>query len=88
MMADMDPKYTLSAKEAADRLGIGASRLRQLRLEGRIVAIQHGRDWWYAPADIDGFRRAKPRELTMEKAKANLRSKGPAKKKKPRRTAG
>lgn len=36
---------TLTTKQAAERLGVNASRVRQLILAGRLAARKQGRDW-------------------------------------------
>lgn len=36
---------TLTTKQAAERLGVNASRVRQLILAGKLTARKHGTDW-------------------------------------------
>jgi excisionase family DNA binding protein len=42
----------LTTTEAAARLGISASRVRQLILEGRLPAVKNGRDLWINEKDL------------------------------------
>lgn len=42
----------LTAAEAAERLGVNTSRVRQLILAGRLAATKFGRDWMIDEADL------------------------------------
>lgn len=42
----------LTTKEAAERLGVGDSRIRQLILEGKLIAVKAGRDWLINVSDL------------------------------------
>jgi len=42
-------------RSAADKLGISAGRLRQLRLAGRIKGLKIGSSWAFTQKDIDAF---------------------------------
>lgn len=49
----------LTTAQAAKRLGVNASRIRQLIAAGRIIATKAGRDWMIAAKELDGYERGK-----------------------------
>lgn len=42
----------LTTRQAAERLGVSDSRIRQLILEGKLVAVKAGRDWLIKTSDL------------------------------------
>jgi excisionase family DNA binding protein len=50
----------LTVTEAATRLGVNTSRVRQLILEKRLPATKVGRDWYIKPADLAAVADRKP----------------------------
>ena len=47
-------------EEAAVRLGVDPSRVRQLIRAGRLPARKQGRDWWIEEADLARVQERKP----------------------------
>lgn len=54
------PHNPITTYQAAEELGVGVSRIRQLILRGRLPAVKQGRDWMIARADLDLIRDRKP----------------------------
>lgn len=50
----------LTTKEAAQELGVNASRIRQLILSGQLPAKKHGRDWLIKREDLGLLKDKKP----------------------------
>jgi len=53
-------KEPLTAKQAADLLGVNASRIRQFILEGRLPATKFGRAWMIEKKDLEKVKDRKP----------------------------
>lgn len=49
----------LTAKQAAERIGVTDARVRQLAIAGKLPGTKHGRDWVFDEADVDAYRREK-----------------------------
>jgi excisionase family DNA binding protein len=49
----------LTTSQAAKRLEVNTSRIRQLIAAGRIKAIKQGRDWMIEASELDGYERGK-----------------------------
>ncbi|HZT34520.1 MAG TPA: helix-turn-helix domain-containing protein [Nitrososphaera sp.] len=66
----------LTTSEAAERLGVNASRIRQLVLQGRLPAQKMGRDLFVDEKDLKLVEDRKPgRPSKAETAKAENRRK-------------
>lgn len=50
----------LTTEEAAKRLGVNRSRIRQLILAGRLPAEKFGKAWAIDPKDLEAVRTRKP----------------------------
>lgn len=50
----------LTTAQAAEKLGVNASRIRQLIIEGRLPAEKLGRDWLIDEKALDQVRDRKP----------------------------
>jgi excisionase family DNA binding protein len=53
--AELDVQRYMTVSQAAKRLGISRARIHQFIREGRLIAIQPGREYFIARADIDEF---------------------------------
>jgi hypothetical protein len=53
----VDGQEVYAAADAAARLGVSISSLRVQRVRGKIAGIKVGRDYVYAAAEIDRYRR-------------------------------
>lgn len=53
----VDGQEVYAAADAAARLGVSVSSLRVQRVRGKIAGIKVGRDYVYAAAEIDRYRR-------------------------------
>jgi excisionase family DNA binding protein len=42
----------LTTRQAAERLGVSDSRIRQLILDGKLAAVKAGRDWLIKASDL------------------------------------
>ena len=60
----------LTTKQAADRLGVNASRVRQLVIAGRLPAERFGRALVIDSADLDTLERRKPGPRAKDRAAA------------------
>lgn len=70
----LDPS-SLSVREAADRLGVSATTVRQQIAAGRLPAVKRGRDWWldaHAVERMSRFPRGDGRPLSSAMAWAVL----------------
>lgn len=68
----------LTTNEAADELGVNASRIRQLILSGVVQAQKAGRDWLISPEELEKARsRAKRGRPPKAKAEGNPPPKRP-----------
>lgn len=47
----------LTAKQAAELLGVNDSRVRQLARSGQLKAVKQGRDWMIDENDVEAFKR-------------------------------
>ncbi|MBA7495699.1 hypothetical protein ES702_06288 [subsurface metagenome] len=50
-MGRIDP-MDITIQQAADKLGVSRSRIRQLVLSGKLPAIKYGRDWFICKRDL------------------------------------
>ena len=46
----------LDTKQAAERLGVNPSRVRQLRIAGKLRGVKMGRDWFFTENEIEKFK--------------------------------
>jgi len=52
----------LTTKEAGERLGVSASRVRQFILEERLEAVKRGRDLFLEENEVDRFAASRDRD--------------------------
>jgi len=58
----------LTTQKAAERLGVGDSRIRQLILDGKLAAVKAGRDWLIKASDLRLLKNRKTKPGPAAKA--------------------
>jgi excisionase family DNA binding protein len=53
--------HPITTVQAADRLGVDASRVRQLLAAGKLTGQRVGRDWLIDPQSVDAYARNRRR---------------------------
>src|ERR1044071_3862685 len=66
----------LTTQQAADRLGISDSRIRQLILDGKLKAVKAGRDWLIKASDLRLMEKRKTKPGPVAKAPGKTGQKG------------
>src|SRR5262249_39744913 len=57
--SDVAMKTLMTTGQAAQRLGVSDSRIRQLILDGKLAAVKAGRDWLIKASDLRRLERRK-----------------------------
>jgi excisionase family DNA binding protein len=65
----------VTTRQAAERLGVSDSRIRQLILDGKLAAVKAGRDWLIKASDLRLMEKRKTKPGPAAKAVSKAASK-------------